>query len=225
MLNLIAASMVFIGIHVFISSTPLRGLIIARIGARPYQGGFSLLSAAVLGWMIWAYVNAERQVLWQPSGAVKLVAVVAALSGLWLALTGVMSPNPTTVDQERLLQSAMPAKGIVRITRHPFMVGFALWALAHMLVNGDSASLALFGTFFVLAGLGPWLIDAKKAKAFGADWLAFAAVTSVIPFAAIIGKRNQFRPDEIGWWRPLAAAAIILALLYFHGRLFGAAII
>lgn len=225
MLNLIAAGLVFICIHVFISSTPLRGLIIARIGARPYQGGFSLLSAAVLGWMIWAYVNAERIVLWQPSGMVRFAAVFAALLGLLLAVTGVMSPNPTTVDQEGLLKSKTPAKGIVRITRHPFMVGFALWALAHMLVNGDSASLAFFGAFFVLAGLGPWLIDAKKARAFGADWPAFAAVTSVIPFAAIIGKRNQFRPDEIGWWRPLAAAAIVLALVIFHGSLFGAAIL
>ncbi len=221
---LIAAGLFFIGIHIFISSTPLRGWLIQRIGARPYQGAFSLLALAGLVWLIWAYMNAERTVLWQAPGALIFTAVIASMAGIWLAALGVFSPNPTTVDQERLLASPTPARGIVRITRHPFMVGFALWALAHMLLNPDTASLVFFGTFFVLAGLGPWLIDAKKTKAFASQWPAFARVTSVIPFAAIARGRNQFVSSEIGWWRPLAALLTVGLLVYFHGDLFGAAL-
>jgi uncharacterized membrane protein len=220
-----AAGLFFIGIHIFISSTPLRGWLIARIGARPYQGFFSLLSLAVIIWLVWAYVMAQRVELGQPHVGLTFLAVIAAMGGLWLAVLGVLSPNPTTVDQEALLQSSTPARGIVRVTRHPFMVGFALWALAHMLLNPDTASLVFFGTFFVLAGLGPWLIDAKKAKAFGDKWPGFASVTSIIPFAAIARGRNQFVSSEIGWWRPLASLLVVALLIYFHGHLFGAALL
>lgn len=220
-----AAGLFFIGIHIFISSTPLRGWLIARIGARPYQGFFSLLSLAVIIWLVWAYVMAQRVELGQPHVGLTFLAVIAAMGGLWLAVLGVLSPNPTTVDQEALLQSSTPARGIVRVTRHPFMVGFALWALAHMLLNPDTVSLVFFGTFFVLAGLGPWLIDAKKAKAFGDNWPGFASVTSIIPFAAIARGRNQFVSSEIGWWRPLASLLAVAVLIYFHGYLFGAALL
>lgn len=225
MAMILAAGLFFIGIHIFISSTPLRGWLIARIGARPYQGVFSLLSLAAIIWLVWAYVMAPRVEFGQPHAGLTFLAVIAAMGGLWLAVLGVLSPNPTTVDQEALLQSPTPARGIVRITRHPFMVGFSLWAIAHVLLNPDTASLLFFGTFLVLAGLGPWLIDAKKAKAFGDKWSSFAGVTSIIPFAAIARGRNQFVPSEIGWWRPLTALSVVAALIYFHGYLFGASLL
>ncbi|MDP1670789.1 MAG: NnrU family protein [Alphaproteobacteria bacterium] len=222
---LVAAGLFFIGIHIFVSSTPLRGWIIQRVGARPYQGVFSLLSLAGLVWLIWAYVNAERAALWQTPGALIFAAVIASMAGIWLAALGVFSPNPTTVDQEALLQSPTPARGVVRITRHPFMIGFALWAAAHMLLNPDTASLAFFGTFFVLAGLGPRLIDAKKAKAFARQWPGFASATSIIPFLAIAQGRNQFVSSEVGWWRPMVALLAVGLLAYFHGALFGVALL
>ncbi len=225
MAMLIAAGLFFIGIHIFISSTPLRGWLIAHIGARPYQGMFSLLSLAGISWLIWAYINAERGELGQPPAAVIFTAIIMAMAGLWLAILGVVSPNPTTVDQERLLNATTPARGIVRITRHPFMFGFAVWALAHMMLNTDTASLVFFGTFFALAGLGPWLIDAKKAKAFAGQWPGFANATSIIPFAAIARGRNQFVSGEIGWWRPLMALLVVALLMYFHGALFGEALL
>lgn len=218
---LIAAGLFFIGIHIFISSTPLRGWLIARIGVRPYQGLFSLLSLAGIVWLIWAYIYAARFELGLPPAPLIYISVLAAMAGLWLAVLGVLSPNPTTVDQEKLLATPTPARGIVRITRHPFMVGFALWALAHMALNTDSASLVFFGTFFALAGLGPWLIDRKKAREFPAQWPGFAQATSIIPFAAIARGHNRFVSSEIGWWRPAAAFLAVALLLYFHGALFG----
>jgi len=224
MTMLIAAALFFIGIHIFISSTPLRGWLAAHIGERPYQGLFSLLSFAGIGWMIWAYMRAERLELGLPPGTILFIAVLAAIAGLWLAILGIFSPNPTALDQGKLLASPSPARGIVRITRHPFMIGFALWALAHMVLNTDTASLVFFGAFFVLASLGPWLIDTKKAKAHADKWQNFANATSVIPFAAIAQGRNQFVSSEIGWWRPLTALLTVALLMYFHGALFGVAL-
>ena len=218
---LIAAGLFFIGIHVFISSTPLRGWLIARLGTLPYQGLFSLLSFAGIAWLIWAFAGLERAQSWAPPAPLAFPTMLAAFAGLLLAVLGVLSPNPTTVNQEALLQTPEPARGIIRITRHPFMVGAALWALAHMALNPDAASLVFFGVFFILAGLGPRLIDAKKAREFAGQWPGFVNATSTLPFAAILSGRNRFMPGEIGVWRPLLAFVIVGLLIYFHGALFG----
>lgn len=225
MAMLIASGLFFIGIHVFISSTPLRGWLIARIGVRPYQAGFSLLSLGGIIWMVMAYNTAERTVLWRPAGLVALIAIAAIILAVGLAVIGTLSPNPTTVDQEGLLRSASPARGIVRITRHPFMIGVTLWGAAHIVANGDSASLIFFGAFFALAAMAPWLIDRKRKQAFAQDWQGFAAVTSTLPFAAILAGRNRLVLSEIGWWRPVAAIVIVGGLVYLHGFLFGVPLI
>lgn len=47
--------------------------------------------------------------------------------------------------ESKLAQGADIARGIVRITRHPFLWGVALWALVHFIVNGDLASVILSG--------------------------------------------------------------------------------
>lgn len=219
---LIVASLGFIAIHVFISSTPLRAKLVEQLGLIAYLAGFSVISAIAIGGMIWGYMAAEQIELWQLPGALWIAAVIAIPLGLWLVALGVGTPNPTTVGQEAVIQSEMPARGIVRVTRHPFMVGFAVWALGHMLVNGDVASQIFFGMFFAQAATGPWLIDRKKAVAFAERWPAFAAVTSTIPFAAILAGRNQFRADEIGWLRLLISLLAVGLFVYFHGSLFGA---
>jgi uncharacterized membrane protein len=110
---------------------------------------------------------------------------------------------------------------MVRITRHPFLWGVALWALVHLIVNGDLAGLILFGALLVLALGGTVSIDAKRRRAFGEQWTQFAAVTSCVPFAAIAAGRNRLGAAllEIGIWRPLAALAVYAVVFYLHGRL------
>ena len=41
---------------------------------------------------------------------------------------------------------------VTRLIRHPQLTGFTVWAVAHLLVNGDTASFILFG------GLGAWAL-------------------------------------------------------------------
>jgi len=48
------------------------------------------------------------------------------------------------------------------ITRHPFLWGIALWALVHLIINGDLASLILFGSLLLLAVGGTLAIDARR---------------------------------------------------------------
>src|SRR5262249_39128244 len=100
-----------------------------------------------------------------------------------------------------------------------FLGGVALWALVHLIVNGDLASLILFGSLLVLALGGTAAIDAKRRRSFGEQWMQFAAVTSNVPFAAIVAGKNRLGPAvvEIGVWRLLIAIVYAVAF-YLHGR-------
>jgi uncharacterized membrane protein len=110
---------------------------------------------------------------------------------------------------------------MVRITRHPFLWGVALWAVVHLIVNGDLASLILFGSLLVLAVGGTVSIDAKRRRNFGDQWTRFANATSNVPFVAIAGGRNRLGAAlaEIGVWRSMAAILAYAAAFYLHGRL------
>src|SRR5712691_10049206 len=98
---------------------------------------------------------------------------------------------------------------------------FKVWAVV-LIARGDMASVILFGGLLLLAISGTVLQDWRKDRMIGVDWQRFASVTSNVPFAAIIGGRNQFRFDEIGWGKVLAGLALYFVLLFLHPYLFGA---
>jgi uncharacterized membrane protein len=209
MTTLVAATIVFLATH-FVPSTPLRAPLVRAMGHWPYVGLYSLIAFVTIGWMSWAYVNAPRELLWAPMREATYVlmpiAFVLLVCGFWR--------NPTIVGAEGLLRSQDPARGMIRITRHPIMWGFMLWALAHILARGDTKSLVFFGSFLVLAGIGTLFMDARKKA--HPDWPRFAAVTSHIPFAAIAQGRNRVVWREIGWLRPAIGLALFVAVLAFH---------
>ena len=67
-------------------------------------------------------------------------------SGSRLVVAGLFTPGPTLAGYEKSgLAQAEPARGVLRITRHPFLWGVALWALGHLLVNGERFAVMLFG--------------------------------------------------------------------------------
>jgi uncharacterized membrane protein len=219
--HLTVATLAFLATH-FISSTPLRATLAGAIGERGYLGLYSLLAFATLGWMIWAYGRAPFQPLWQVPVLRWLPAIVMPFA-LILVACAYSTRNPTAIGQAGALRkNNEPARGIIRVTRHPLMWGVMLWGAAHVLARGDAASLLFFGGFAVLAGLGTVLIDARKARDLGADWRRFAAVTSNLPFGAIAAGRNRFVFAEIGWKRLVAALVVYALLLAAHPFLFGA---
>jgi len=129
--------------------------------------------------------------------------------------------------ESKLAQGTDIVRGIVRITRHPFLWGVGLWAFVHLIVNGDVASLIFFGSLLLLALGGTTLIDAKRRRSFGDHWSRFTQATSNVPFTAIATGRNQLGPAlrEIGILRPVIASAAYVVVLIFHGRLFGAPLV
>jgi uncharacterized membrane protein len=209
MASLVAATAAFLLTH-FVSSTPLRGKLVAAMGEWPYRGLYSLVAAVTLGWMIWAYATALHDHLWQgprwPPYVAMPIAFLLIACGYWR--------NPTMVGAEKLLKSDDPARGVIRITRHPIMWAVMLWAASHIWARGDLKALVFFGGFLVLAGAGTLLSDARKKS--NPDWPRFAAVTSHVPFVAIAQGRNRLVWREIGWLRPAIGIAAFFAVLLVH---------
>jgi uncharacterized membrane protein len=216
--HLAVATLAFLGTH-FVSSTPLRAALAGVIGERGYLAVYSLAAFATLGWMIWAYGRAPVQPLWP---GLRLVPAVVMPFALVFAAAALMSRNPTAIGQAGAMKSDEPARGIIRVTRHPLMWGIMLWGAVHLLARGDLASLVFFGGFVALAGLGTVLIDVRKARDLGADWQRFTAVTSNVPFGAIAAGRNRFVFGEIGLKRIGVGLGLYVALFLAHPYLFGA---
>jgi uncharacterized membrane protein len=219
--SLVAAALFLLATHFGISSTPLRAALAGRIGEQPYLGLYSLVSATAFWWLGSAYADAPTTPLWPAQPWQAWVPLLVVPVSLLLLVAGFSTPNPTAVGQNARLERPDAVRGILRVTRNPFLWGVGLWALAHLVANGDSAALVLFGTLAVLALAGSVLIDAKLARRLGPAWARYAAETSNLPFAAILAGRQRFVWSEIGWVRLAVALVLYAALLHGHKWVFG----
>jgi uncharacterized membrane protein len=223
MLNLTLAAAAFVAAHFLIASTGLRRHLVARIGERAYAGLFSAQALVLIIWMAMAFGAAPRdRVLWAIPDIVQLVLLLMPLV-LLLAIGGFTARNPSAVMMAAP-ETAWQPKGLLTVTRHPVMWAFGLWALLHVLANGDLAGLIFFGAFAVLALLGTLAIDAKKRRSWTpASWQAFTATTSNLPFMAIAQGRTRLDWRGIGWKTIAIAAALYLAIIFwFHPQIIGA---
>ena len=227
MTSLIVAAVAFVLLHLLVSGTRVRDLLSARLGSGPYMGLFSLASVAILVWLGFAYGAArhlsDNPVFWDLTSATRHLQIGVQLIAMLFVVAGLLTANPTSVAQEGALDRPDVVRGMLRITRHPFLWGVALWAAGHLLVNGDAASLILFGSMLVLAVFGTASIDAKRRRALGASWEAFVRQTSNLPFAAIFAGRQSLRLSEIGWWKIAIGVGVWALLAFAHPWLFGVA--
>lgn len=125
--------LVFFGVHLVPSFASVRERLITRLGAKGYKGLYSLTALAGLVLIILGYADLDYDELWLvPSWASQVAFVVM----------------PVVM----ILQVAAEVKGHIRKTiKHPMIIGVLMWALVHLLNNGDRASLYLFGSFALFA--------------------------------------------------------------------------
>jgi uncharacterized membrane protein len=208
--GLFLSSIAFVGTH-FLLSHPLRGPLVRRIGAGPFQGVYSLIALVTFGAMIHYYsVIGREPPLWVAGDAVWLAATILMWFGAIL-FVGSFVGNPALPGAR--LQRGRQAGGVFAITRHPMMWGFAIWAIVHLIVVGTPKALVLDGAILLLALGGSTGQDSKKAKLMGERWHEWVAQTAFIPFARGIAN-------------PGAVALIGGTLLFFvatwaHGALGG----
>lgn len=216
--ELLAATVLFVGGHLLLSGAPLRGLLIARLGANGFRLLYSLLAAVALVWMAVAYGDAPFVPLWPGLRWVPLLLMPFAFI---LVVAGVTTRSPTAVGAETAALARDPAPGILRITRHPFLWGTALWAFSHLLARGDLASLVLMGGVLVLSLAGMQHIDRRRELELGAGWGPVKLTTSLLPFQALLERRTTLDWAGLGWWRPALGLGLYLAFLHLHPYVFG----
>jgi uncharacterized membrane protein len=225
MTMLLAAALVFLAMHLLVAGTRLRDTITTTIGEGAYLGLFSLASVAAIAWLAISYRTAlaspDNVALFAPGEAVRNLAIPLTLIAFLIAVPGLLMANPTAVGQSGAAARENSVRGILRVTRHPFLWGVALWSLFHLSATGDLASLILFGSLFILSVLGTLSIDAKRRRKLAEGWNGFASRTSNFPFAAIVSGRNVFNAREYFDWRFFAALAIYVLALFAHARVIG----
>jgi uncharacterized membrane protein len=212
----------FLAGHFILSSDPVRGTIAGKLGEQPFRGIYSL---AALGTFIPLVIVFARHkhagpMLWylrsvEPLRWLVWLMMLAALI-MWVA--SLLTPNPAALGAPH---NPTP-RGILKLTRHPGFVAFAIFGFAHMLMNGWAGDLVFFGTFPVLGILGALHQDRRKLRSMGEGYRRFVEQTSLVPGAALLSGRQRYDPGKD---TPLLAigigAVLTVILLAIHPWAFG----
>lgn len=212
------AGIVFLAAHSLPSIPPLRRWLRARLGARGYVVAFSASSLLLLGWLISAALRAPYVAVWTPPIWAYHLALVLAPLGTVLVVAGLVRPNPLSIGfVARGFDPDRP--GLAGIGRHPVLIGFVCWAVAHVPANGDVVGVALFSALGLFALAGFPLVDRRHRRQLGAaEWGRLAARAPAVPFAR--GWPRFAWSDAGALALGVATAAALLGGL--HLRLFGA---
>jgi uncharacterized membrane protein len=218
LLPLLLAAIFWIATHNGFAGTDIRTRLVGKIGEVGFRIAYAVTSVIAIMMLVQAWEAAVAMPLWSAPAWLRLILAAAMLPAFLFFAAGLLR-NSTAVGGEAL--AGQQARGIQRITRHPMLWSFALWALVHVIGNGDLASLIFFGTFAISAFLGMPSIDRKLAARAPEAAARLRAETSIMPFGAILAGRNRLVLGEIGWLAPLLALLGWAALLHFHARFFG----
>jgi uncharacterized membrane protein len=140
MIILILGLIIFIGAHSFTMAREPRAQAIARLGEGAYKGLYSLVSLLGLVLIIWGFgaYRAEGYIqVWNPPVWTRHLALLL----VWPAFVAFAA-------------AYLPGR-IKGALKHPMLAGLKIWALAHLLANGDLGSMLLF------AGLLAWAVAAR----------------------------------------------------------------
>jgi uncharacterized membrane protein len=212
MIGLVSALSFFVALHSIPAMPEVKARIVYVIGRPIYLAVYSLVSTVALIWLFYEALTMDYVELWSPALWEVRIAFVSAPLGLFLVVTGLLSPNPFSVTLRR---PGNNAGAIVGVTRHPVLCGFLLWSAGHLFPNGDLRSVVLFGSFAAFSAIGIVITERRARARLGGSWDNMARTTSAFPLLGLLTARSRPRVD-----RPLligAAISIILTLCLLHG--------
>jgi uncharacterized membrane protein len=212
------AAALWVGVHFGIAGTVARARIVAVTGENGFRIGYSLVSVVAIVLLVQAWNGAPYVGLWYAPDWLRLVIALAMLPAFVLFVASVATPNPTAVAGTL---GEAGVRGITRVTRHPMLWSFAIWAALHLLAKGTLGGVFFFGAFLVTALAGMPSIDRKIIARDPAMAGRLLGETSIIPFKAILTGRNRLVLAEIPRFVWIAAGVAWLALLVGHGWIFG----
>ena len=137
MLVLVLGIIVFLGVHTLTTFRETRTGLIERFGVRPFKAAYALASVVGFALIVWGFslYRAEGLIhVWTPPTWTRHLTIPL----MWFAFVALACMNP--------------APGRIRgWLRHPMLVSIKIWALAHLLANGDAGGMLLFGSFLAWA--------------------------------------------------------------------------
>jgi uncharacterized membrane protein len=124
--------MIFFGIHL-VPISPLKNILINRLGENKYKGSFSLIALVGLLIIIYGFGRVDFHPVWDPLPYSREIAL--ALMPISMVL----------------LAAANIQTNIKRFIKHPMLIGILIWSFVHLIANGDLRSIILFVSFGVYA--------------------------------------------------------------------------
>lgn len=181
---LLLGLVLFMGIHLLPGFTGLRSQAVQALGPRGYQAMFSVVSLAGFLLIIYGKSRAGFEPVWQPF--------------IWGKTAAMLLMLPACI----LLVAAYLPGNTKRFTRHPMLWSVTLWAIAHLLTNGDLASAMLFGAFGLFALYDMYSANRRGAKKLEQSVPVFRDVVVIIIGCGVFGG--------LLWLHPLIAGVAVI---------------
>jgi len=214
-------SSVFIGSHFVLSSGPVRAWLAGLVGAQAFRGIYSLVAFGTFMPMIVVFGHNKHAgpMLWnlRTEAPVRALTWLLMLAAVILLVAGLLNPNPGAIGA--------PARnrptGILKVTRHPSFIAFAVFSFGHILMNGWTGDVFFFGAFAVLGIAGGIHQDRRKLRELGAPYREFVAATSFFPGAALMNGRVRWARSDMPWAAVGIGIAATILLVTLHPMIFG----
>ncbi|MCZ8368756.1 MAG: NnrU family protein [Porphyrobacter sp.] len=178
-ITLVAANTAFVGSH-FVMSHPLRAPMVRMLGEKGFSLAYTVVSFAALGWVYLAFTAAPPADL-PGSGDAGWIAATIITWPAMVLLAGSFMGNPALPTPMAEAQARAEPKGVFRVTRHPMMWSFGLWALSHMVLFWSVRTMITAAAMGTLALVGAKLQDGKKAVLMGDAWSEWSRKTAYWP--------------------------------------------
>lgn len=211
--HVLAALIVFLLTHSIPSLKPVRARCVSVLGERGYLVAYSALSITVIAWVGFALIDAPYVELWPMTIVSMWITVVLMIPATVLLVFGLTTPNPFSIPiKPSVFDSQQP--GILAITRHPILMGLALWALAHLPPNGSVATVLMFSFAAAFSIAGMRILDRRRQHSWGlSTWQTQATRTALL----------SWKPGALSWkdWRWALTAFVYMGLIATHPMVIG----
>ncbi len=183
---LVAGLAIFMGMHLMPTVPTLKKKFTNLVGKKGYKPVYALVSLVGFGLLLVGY--GDKPLLQIPQWQAPEFARVLALAAMWLSFV--------------LLSAAYIPSNVKRFTRHPMLWAVAIWAAMHLWLNGDNASILLFGSFLLFSLWSMWAANMNGAK-----------------------KQTKKQPIMMDIITVVVGSAAFAGVVYFHKSIAGMALI
>ena len=216
LLWVLLAGFAFAGPHLLLGFPPLRPRVAAALGEQRFVALFALVAAIGLASLALALAcsgGAGPGLGSRLPATARWALLLLGAAGLVLAFAAL---NAYPRSPAALFRHGVAApRGIEKLTRHGFFVGFGTFASTHALFAREAAPGVAFAVLAAVCAVGALFQDRKLSKRHGSSWFDYQRQTSVLPGLALLQGRTRLGPeDRIGaaLLRASVATALIAAM-------------